>query len=179
MIFKKLNIKDAFLIKPKKNYDLRGSFFRTFCQKELNKHVLDFKINQCNLSYNKKKYTFRGLHYSSSSHRENKILFVVNGSVENHMIDLRKDSNTYLNKIKIKLDSNNNYLIYIPTGCANGFLTLKKDTLVHYYMDNFFNEKKFIYKGIRFNDPLFKIKLKKTPVVISKKDKNLRNFVIK
>ena len=179
MIFKKLNIKDAFLIKPEKNYDLRGAFFRTFCQKEMNKYGLNFKINQCNLSYNKKKYTFRGLHYSSNSHKENKILFVVNGSIENHMIDLRKNSNTYLKKIKLKLDSAKNNLIYVPTGCANGFLTLKKNTLVHYYMDNFFNKKKLIYKGIRYSDPFFKIKTERIPVVISKNDQNLSNFIIK
>ena len=179
MIFKELNIRDAFLIKPKKNYDLRGAFFRTFCEKELNNHGLNFKIRQCNLSYNKKKYTFRGLHYSSDSHKENKILFVVNGSIENHMLDLRKNSNTYLKKIKIKLDSSTNNLIYIPTGCANGFLTLKKDTLIHYYMDNFYNKKNFVYNGIRYNDPFFKIKIEKTPVVISKYDQNLDNFVNK
>lgn len=179
MIFKKLNIKDAFLITPKKNYDLRGAFFRTFCEKEINKNGINFKIRQCNLSYNKKIYTFRGLHYSSNLHRENKIIFVANGSIENHMIDLRKNSKTYLKKIKLKLDSKSNNLIYVPTGCANGFLTLKKDTLVHYYMDNFYNKKKLIYRGIRYNDPYFKFKIKKKPLVISKKDKNLNNFIIK
>ena len=176
MKFKKLYIQDALLIEPKKNYDLRGAFFRTFCEKELKNFGLNFKIKQCNLSFNKKKYTFRGLHYSSILHKENKILQVVNGSIENHMIDLRKNSNTYLKKIKIRLDSNKNNLIYVPTGCANGFLTLTKDTLVHYYMDNYFNHNVSLYKGIRYNDPLFKIKIKKTPVIVSKKDKNLENF---
>jgi|TARA_B100001093_G_C26514101_1_gene878809 dTDP-4-dehydrorhamnose 3,5-epimerase len=178
MKFKKLNIQDAFLIEPNKNYDLRGAFFRTFCEKELNSYGLDFKIKQCNLSYNKKKFTFRGLHYSTISHKENKILLVANGSIENYMIDLRKNSSTYLKKIRINLDSFKNNLIYVPTGCANGFLTLKKDTLIHYYMDNYYNKNKSVYKGIRYNDPLFKIKIKKTPSVISKKDQSLNNFVI-
>jgi dTDP-4-dehydrorhamnose 3,5-epimerase len=179
MIFKKLNIKEAFLIKPEKNHDVRGAFFRTFCEKELKNYGLNFKIRQCNLSFNKKKYTFRGLHYSSNLHRENKILFVVNGSIENHMLDLRKNSHTYLKKIKIKLDSSSNNLIYVPTGCANGFLTLKKDTLVHYYMDNFYNKKKLVYKGIRYNDPFFQLNIKRTPVVISKFDQCLDNFDVK
>ena len=179
MIFKKLNIKDAFLIKPKKNYDVRGAFFRTFCEKELKDYGLNFKIRQCNLSFNKKKYTFRGLHYSSNLHKENKILFVANGSIENHMLDLRKNSNTYLKKIKIKLNSTSNNLIYVPTGCANGFLTLKKNTLVHYYMDNFYSKKKLVYYGIRYNDPSFKLNITKSPVVISKFDQSLDNFDIK
>jgi dTDP-4-dehydrorhamnose 3,5-epimerase len=179
MIFKKLNIKDAFLIKPQKHYDLRGTFFRTFCEKKLNNYGLNFKIKQCNLSYNKKKYTFRGLHYSSNLHKENKILVVVNGSIENHMLDLRKNSRTYLKKIKIKLDSSGNNLIYVPTGCANGFLTLKNNTLVHYYMDNYHNKKKLVYKGIRYNDPFFKIKIQRLPAVISKYDQNLDNFFLK
>ena len=179
MIFRKLNIQDAFLIEPKKNYDLRGAFFRTFCEKELSNLGLNFKVKQCNLSYNKKKYTFRGLHYSTISHKENKILLVANGSIENYMIDLRKNSNTYLKKIKINLDSYKNNLIYVPTGCANGFLTLKENTLVHYYMDNYYNKNNLVYRGIRYNDPLFKIKIKKTPSVISKKDQSHSDFVIK
>ena len=179
MKFRKLNIQDAFLIKPQKKYDLRGAFFRTFCEKELSNNGVNIKIKQCNLSYNKKKYTFRGLHYSTTSHLENKILCVVNGSIENHMIDLRKQSNTYLKKIRVRLDSHKNNLIYIPTGCANGFLTLTKDTLIHYYMDNYFNKKKIAYNGVRYNDPFFKIKFSKAPTVISKNDKNLNNLVIK
>lgn len=179
MIFKKLKIQDSFLIQPKKNYDLRGAFFRTFCEKELNAIGINFKIKQCNLSYNRLKYTFRGLHYSRNSHKENKMLTVVRGCVENHMIDLRENSKTYLKKIKLKLDSDKNNLLYVPTGCANGFLTLKKDTLVHYYMDNYYNKNNSVYLGIRYDDPLFRIKFDKKPLVISKKDQNLKNFVKK
>ena len=177
MIFKKLSIKDAYLIKPVKNYDLRGAFFRTFCEKEINQSFFKFKIKQCNISYNKNKFTFRGLHYSSNIHKENKIIMVANGSIENYMIDLRRNSKTYLKKLKIRLNSKKNYLIYVPTGCANGFLTLEKNTLIHYYMDNFFSKNKFIYKGIRYDDPFFKIKFKNKPNVISKKDQNFKNFV--
>lgn len=179
MKLKKLEIKDALLIEPNKNYDLRGAFFRTFCEKELKNNGLNFKIKQCNLSYNKKRYTFRGLHYSSTSHKENKILCVVNGSIENHMIDLRKNSSTYLKKINIRLDSNKNILIYVPSGCANGFLTLKEDTLIHYYMDNFYSKNILAYKGIRYDDPFFKIKIFKNPKIISKKDQNFKNFIFK
>ena len=177
MIFKKLNIQGAYLIHPEKNLDLRGAFFRTFCENEINKVGINFKIKQCNLSYNKKKYTFRGLHYSSNLHRENKIIFVAEGSIENYMIDLRKNSKTYLKKIKLKIDSKKNNLIFVPTGCANGFLTLEKNTLIHYYMDNFFNKKKLAYKGIRYNDPYFNINIKHRPKEISNNDKNLVNFI--
>ena len=110
---------------------------------------------------------------------ENKMLTVVRGCVENHMIDLRENSKTYLKKIKLKLDSDKNNLLYVPTGCANGFLTLKKDTLVHYYMDNYYNKNNSVYLDIRYDDPLFRIKFDKKPLVISKKDQNLKNFVKK
>jgi len=178
MNFIKLNIQDAILFKPIKNLDLRGFFSRTFCEKELKKIGINFRIRQCNLSFNKKKYTFRGMHCSRDFHKENKILCVVNGSIENHMLDLRKNSKTYLKKIKIKLDSKKNNLIYVPTGCANGFLTLKDNTLIHYYMDNFFSKKKNSYYGVRYDDPFFKIKLKSKPNVISKKDEFLKNLNI-
>ena len=104
MIFKKLSIKDSYLIKPVKNYDLRGAFFRTFCEKEINQSFFKFKIKQCNISYNKNKFTFRGLHYSSNIHKENKIIMVANGSIENYMIDLRRNSKKYLKKLKIRLN---------------------------------------------------------------------------
>lgn len=174
MIFKKLDINGAYLIKPNKKYDNRGCFFRTFCSKTFYKKKIKFEIKQCNLSFNKKKYTFRGLHYSLDSHKENKILSVVRGSIENHMIDLRKKSKTFLKKIKLKINSNSNYLIVVPTGCANGFLTLEDNTLVNYYMDNFFS-KKNVYRGIRYNDPFFGLKLEKSPRVLSKKDSNIKN----
>jgi len=178
MNYSKLKIQDAILFAPKKNFDSRGFFSRTFCEKEIKKVGINFKIKQCNLSFNKKKHTFRGMHYSHNFHKENKILCVVNGSIENYMIDLRRNSRTYLKKIKVVIDSKKNNLIYVPTGCANGFLTLKDNTLVHYYMDNFFSKKINSYYGIRYDDPFFKIKLKSKPVVISQKDKSFKNFFI-
>ena len=107
-----------------------------------------------------------------------KILCVVNGKIENHIIDLRKNSKTFLKKIKVILYSKNNNLIHIPSGCANGFLTLENDTLVHYYMDNFFSKNSKVYKGFRFDDPLFKIKYRKQPLIISKKDKKYKNITL-
>lgn len=179
MFFIKLKIADAYLIKPEKKFDLRGFFSRLYCKNIMKKKKINFNIKQCNLSFNKKLFTFRGLHFSSDIHKENKIIFVAHGAIENHMIDLRKKSKTYLKKIRLKLDSKKNHLLFIPTGCANGFLTLKENTLVHYYMDNFFSKKKKIYGGIRYNDPFFKIKMYHEPQVLTKKDKNFINFIKK
>ncbi|MAV64114.1 MAG: dTDP-4-keto-6-deoxy-D-glucose epimerase [Pelagibacteraceae bacterium TMED124] len=178
MKFKSLNISGVYKIIPKKLKDTRGFFLRNICEKILKKNKINFNVKQCNLSFNKKKFTFRGFHYSTNKHQENKILCVVNGKIENHIIDLRKNSKTFLKKTKVILDSKNNNLIYIPSGCANGFLTLENDTLVHYYMDNFFSENSKVYKGFRFDDPLFTIKFRKQPLIISKKDKEYKNITL-
>ena len=176
MKFFELAIDNCFLIKPEKKKDVRGSFFRVFCQKELEKKKIYFKIKQTNISYNKKKFTFRGFHYSSVKFIENKIINVVSGKIENHIIDLRKNSKTFLKKVKLNLDAEKNDILYIPSGCANGFLTLRNNTMVHYYMDNYFTKKK-VYKGFSYDDPFFSIKLFKKPAIVSKKDKNFKAYV--
>lgn len=176
MKFKNLVIQDCFLIEPKKNNDDRGSFFRIFCAKEFKKKKILFNIKQTNISYNKKKFTFRGFHYSLPRFVENKIITVVSGKIENHVIDLRKNSKTYLKKIKVNLDSKKNNVLFVPSGCANGFLTLKDNTLVHYYMDNFYSKNKKNYQGFAYNDSFFSVTLSKKPKIISKRDKNFKSF---
>ena len=108
MIIKKTYIKDCFLFFPEKNIDNRGSFHRSFCEKTLKKKKINFKIKQCNISINRKKFTLRGFHYQSKPYKESKIISLNNGSILNVTIDLRKNSKTFLKVIKNKLSSKNN-----------------------------------------------------------------------
>ena len=180
MKIKLTSIKGCFIFLPKKNYDQRGSFHRSFCKDILKKKKINFGIKQCNVSTNEKMFTLRGFHYQSAPGKESKIISVNNGSIFNVTIDLRKSSKTFLKVTKNKLSSKKNQLILIPAGCANAFLTLNKKTIVHYYMSEVFErQNKKNYKGFRFDDPFFKIKWPFKPKVLSLKDKNLKNFQLK
>ena len=178
MIFTKTNINNCIKIIPEKKFDIRGSFHRSFCKKQLAKKKIKFNIKQCNISINKKKYTLRGFHYQKKPYTENKILTLISGSIYNITIDLRKNSKTYLNKYTTKMNSKKNDAVFVPAGCANAFLTLEKNTIIHYYMDSYFeNNIKNNYCGFRYDDKFFDIKWPHKPLSISAKDNSYKTFL--
>ena len=180
MEIRNTNINDCFVIVPKKNYDTRGSFHRSYCENILKKKKINFKLKQCNISINLKKGTMRGFHYQSKPYTENKIISVISGSIYNVVIDLRKDSKTFLKKFVYKLKVETNELLLIPAGCANAFLTTSNNTIIHYYMSNIFEkENKNKYKGFQFNDSFFDIKWPIKVMNLSKKDKSYKLFNLK
>jgi dTDP-4-dehydrorhamnose 3,5-epimerase len=175
MKFTEQKIKGVWLIEPESHVDERGLFRRHFCQKEYSEHGLDIKVAQANISENKKAYTLRGFHYQPASSKENKSLSCVKGAIYDIVVDLRPKSTSYLKWIPFKLDEENRKSLYVPAGCANAFLTLKDNSVVHYYHSDFFNPKN-TDRGFRYDDPSFKFKWPRKPLVISDKDKNLPNF---
>jgi len=176
MIIKKTNIENCYKLIPIKKKDKRGSFHRSFCEKILKKKI-NFKIKQCNISINKIKGTLRGFHYQAKPFKESKIITVVSGSIYNVTIDLRKKSKSFLSKNVIELSSNNNNLLLIPAGCANAFLTTSKNAIIHYYMNQFYEDQNIgKYKGFKYDDKFFNIKWPIKPRVISAKDKLYQKF---
>ena len=75
----------------------------------------------------------------------------------------------------LEISANKKESIYVPAGCANAFLTMDDNTIVHYYMGDSFS--KNTYKGIRYNDPMFSVKWPCEPKVISDKDLNFSDFI--
>ena len=176
MKFKTCVIKDVFIIEQSPFYDIRGSFRRHLCLNELNKMDINFKVSQANISVNSKKGTLRGFHYALEKTKEHKILTCISGSAWNVTIDLRKTSPTYLKVFETKLLAKNFSCIYIPSGCANAFLTLESNTNFHYYMNTFYDNEKVL--GFRFDDPIFNINWPIKPLVISENDKVLPHLKI-
>ena len=170
MKIKKTKFRNTFIIHHKKNFDKRGFFMRSFCDKELKKFGTNFKIRQTNLSFNKKNLTLRGFHYQRPPYSEDKIISCLKGKILLVLIDLNKKSPTYLKHIKIILSENLNKSVFVSKKCATAFLTLKTDTLVSYYMSTYYKKNKGY--GINYNDPKLKIKWIKKPKVISKRDEN-------
>ena len=175
MIFNQQQIADVFLIEPQSHSDERGLFRRHYCEKELKENGIDFTVKQANVSENSKKHTMRGFHYQEAPSKESKIISCISGSVFNVIIDLRKNSPSFLKWQAFNISSDSRQSLYIPVGCANAFLTLENNTLIHYYMNDFFTTESL---GFRYNDPLFSINWPEKPNCISNKDNNYPDLII-
>lgn len=171
MKIKNYKIHNFYFIKLEPYSDNRGKFLRNYCLKEIEKKY-SFKIKQCNLSINKKKGTLRGFHFQKSPSKESKIINIISGSIFNVVVDLRKKSPTYMKIISFKISSKQNKSFLVPEGCANAFLTLEDNTVIQYFMSDYF--KKDSYSGFNYNDPSLNIKWPFKPKIISYRDKNLK-----
>jgi dTDP-4-dehydrorhamnose 3,5-epimerase len=167
MIFEQQNLNGVFLIKAKSYHDDRGLFRRHYCENELKENGIDFSVKQGNISENTKKLTMRGFHYQNLPSKESKIISCVTGSVYNVIIDMRRDSPTFLEWQEFSLSADGRESLYIPVGCANAFLTLEDHTRIHYYMNDFFSTDSL---GFKYNDPAFSIPWPSAPQHISGKD---------
>ena len=174
MIFTETKIRGAFIIEPELLTDFRGFFMRSFCKEEFEKHGLETSIVQCNISYNEKKGTLRGLHYQSPPYEEVKIVSCTKGAVYDVILDLRKNSKTYCQWVSIELTDVNYKMLYVPKGCAHGFQTLKDDTVVYYQMTEFFHPE--CANGVRWDDPAFGIHWPLGVKIISDRDERFPEY---
>lgn len=168
MKFSKTSINDAFMIIPEPYTDDRGVFRRHFCFSEFEKNGIPNKVEQANISENLYPFTLRGFHYQKSPHQEGKTLSCIKGKIFDVIIDLRNNSSTYMRWESFELSDENKNSIFIPPGCANAFLTLSSDCLIHYYCSKSYEPNSEL--GVRFNDPSFNIIWPHKPEVISEKD---------
>jgi dTDP-4-dehydrorhamnose 3,5-epimerase len=176
MIFKETKLKGAFIIEPEVHFDSRGFFARTFCQREFIQHGLNPMVVQCNVSFNKKRGTLRGMHHQIAPHQEVKIVRCTAGAIYDVIIDLRPDSVTFKNWLGVELTAENRKMVYIPEGFSHGFMTLKDDTEVFYQMSQFYAPESGF--GIRWNDPFFGVIWPDEVAVISDRDMNYPDFLI-
>ena len=160
------------LLKPHKFHDDRGFFSEIYSSKELEKIGIDTKFVQENFSLSKSKNVFRGLHFQKTPHEQAKLIRVLYGSILDIVVDLRKDSNSFLSHKTFKLSKDNFTQIYIPKGFAHGFLTLSSKTEISYKTSDFYYPE--LERSISWEDKSLKIKLpvKKTDLIISDKDKS-------
>ena len=174
MKFLNTKIKDLKIIKLDPFIDNRGYLKRVFCENQIKKNKLSFKINQTNISFNKKAKTLRGFHYQQKPFEEKKIISCISGSIHNIVIDLRKNSKTFLKWQSFEITEKNQLSLLLPPMCANAFLTLKHNTTVLYFHSNYHNPK--YSKTFNYEDPSFSFDWPYKPVVISKKDKQSKFF---
>lgn len=175
MVFQETNLKGVYIIEPERIQDERGFFARTWCKQEFQKCGINPKLVQCNISFNRKKGTLRGMHYQAAPCEEAKLVRCTTGAICDVIIDLRPDSETFKQWVAVELTAENRMMLYIPEGFAHGFLTLKDSTEVFYQMSEYFAPE--YARGVRWNDPAFRINWPEKVVVISEKDKQYEDFV--
>jgi dTDP-4-dehydrorhamnose 3,5-epimerase len=90
------------------------------------------------------------------------------------IIDLRPDSATFLRHVGAVLSDDNHRAIYVPEGCAHGFLTLAGNSEVVYEMAQFYEPT--AGRGVRWNDPAFGIAWPEPVVMISERDRTYPDF---
>ena len=156
------------MIELEKHEDERGFFARSWCAREFAAQGLDQHLVQCNVSFNKLKGTLRGLHYQTPPHAEVKLVRCTKGSLFDVIVDLRKDSPTYLNWFGVGLSGRNHRMLYVPKLFAHGFQTVEDDTEIFYQMSEFYEPA--AAKGIRWSDPRLAISWPLANRIISTKD---------
>jgi dTDP-4-dehydrorhamnose 3,5-epimerase len=169
VIFEEIKLKGAYIIEPARLEDERGFFARTFCQKEFEAYNLNPKLVQCSISYNRRKGTFRGMHYQIMPMAEAKLVRCTRGAIYDVIVDLRQGSLTYCQWEAVELNAENRKMIYIPEGFAHGFQTLEDDTEVFYQMSEFYAPEYAC--GVRWDDPAFGIVFPLKNMIVSEKDK--------
>ncbi|HLO13704.1 MAG TPA: dTDP-4-dehydrorhamnose 3,5-epimerase [Anaerolineales bacterium] len=168
MIFTETRLKGAFTIDLEPRTDERGFFARAWCEDEFKKHGLNPRLVQCNISFNKKQGTLRGMHYQAEPYPEAKLVRCMMGAVYDVIIDLRPDSATFKQWISVELTAENRTAIYIPEGLAHGFQTLVDNTELFYQMSEFYHPE--CVRGVRWDDPVFGIKWPIKDMILSKRD---------
>lgn len=166
-------LKDCFILEPKVFDDNRGFFFESFNKKTLEKELntlSDFVQDNHSVSM---KGALRGLHFQKGHKAQAKLVRVVYGDVIDVVVDLRKDSPTFLNHFKMKLTAESRRMLFIPKGMAHGFLALKDNTVFLYKCDSYYH--KDSESGILYSDPDLNIDWGFQPheLILSDKDREL------
>lgn len=174
MKFRELDIAGAWLIEPELFSDERGVFRRHFCSEEFANHDIETSVMQGNVSENPHLYTLRGFHYQLAPHAEGKTISCFSGALYDIIVDLRPESKSFLQWVAVTINAKDRFSLYIPPGCANAYLTVAPETIVHYYMSEKYTSGS--YRGFCYKDPSFNFKWPAEPRVISERDSNLPNL---
>jgi dTDP-4-dehydrorhamnose 3,5-epimerase len=157
--------------------DERGWFARSFDAEEFRARGLNPSIAQCNVSFNERRDTLRGMHYQVEPHGESKLVRCVSGAIFDVGVDLRPDSPTYCRWHGVELSTENRRALYLPAGLAHGFQTLAEGAEVLYQMGHPYMPD--AARGVRWDDPGFGIQWPEPRAqrTISDKDRAYPDFL--
>ena len=173
MNYEKTKIEGVIVITPNIFGDDRGHFFEPFNKKKFDENIGEFNFVQDNQSLSSKG-VLRGLHFQNPPFEQGKLVRVIKGSVADVIVDIRKDSSTYGQSLKVILSESNFKMLWIPPGFAHGFETLEDNTIFAYKVTNYYNKES--EDCILWNDPTLKINWESKKPIISNKDKIANKF---
>jgi len=168
MIFTELALAGAYRIDMERIEDDRGFFARSFCAEEFAAHGLSAHLPQCNISFNSRRATLRGLHYQCDPHAEDKLIRCTAGAVFDVMVDLRVNSDSRGRWLGVELTADNRRALWVPKGFAHGFITLTDASEVLYMMTVPYAPGSA--RGVRWNDPAIAIDWPLEPKYMSARD---------
>lgn len=169
-----LVVDGAFALDLVRQEDERGFFARSYCPEELATAGVEFRAAQANISFNGKLGTLRGMHLTNPRVGETKIVRATRGRAFDVVLDLRPESPTFLKWAGVEISARNARALYVPDGCAHGFVTLEDDTELHYLMGAAYTPG--VAAGVRFDDPAFKIRWPVAPRVMSERDRSYPDY---
>ena len=169
MSFNPTDIPGLLIFEPKVFEDSRGYFFESYNEKSFQQEGINIKWiqdNQSSSSYG----VIRGLHYQLNPHAQTKLIRVLQGTILDVAVDIRKGSPTFGRSFSVELSGSNNKQLFIPMGFAHGFSVLSEKAVVLYKCDAFYNKES--EGGICYNDPVLSIdwKIPADKAIISEKD---------
>jgi dTDP-4-dehydrorhamnose 3,5-epimerase len=174
MIFTETDIHGVWVVEPERYEDERGFFARTWDPDEFAAHGLNPHLAQCSISFNARGATLRGLHFQVAPHEEAKLVRCTAGAMFDVALDLRTTSPTFRSWFGTTLSGENRRALYVPEGCAHGFLTLADATEVHYQISAPHDPDAAC--GVRWDDPAFGIEWPGEVDVISERDRTYADF---
>ncbi len=170
MKFTPTPVDGAYVLDVNRIGDERGYFGRLWCENEMREQGLVSQIRQSNIGFSPQAGTLRGLHYQKAPHEEVKIVRCTRGSVFDVVVDVRAQSPTFRSWFGIELNPDNASMLYVPEGCATGYLTLEDNSEIYYNTSAFYAPD--AATGVRYDDPAFQIDWPREITVLSDNDKN-------
>jgi len=156
------------VVEPELLEDERGFFARMFDTAQFAELGLDCAVAETSVGFNRRRWTLRGLHFQRAPHEEAKLVRCTRGAAYDVVVDLRRASATHLRWEAFELTAENRLAVYMPGGCAHGYLTLVDETEVMYQISQPYHPD--AAAGVRWNDPLLEIDWPGEPRVISPRD---------
>lgn len=156
--------------------DDRGFFARTFCRQEFIDAGLEPLVEQCNMSFNYKAGTLRGMHMQIDPAPEAKLVRCTRGAIIDQIVDMRPDSPTRLQHVSVELTADNRKALYVPPYFAHGYQTLTDDAEVTYQVSHAYTPG--TERGLRFDDPALGLSWPVPVTVISDKDRSWDDLAV-
>ncbi|MBV9580442.1 MAG: dTDP-4-dehydrorhamnose 3,5-epimerase [Chloroflexi bacterium] len=175
MRFQETKIAGVVLITPDRFDDERGYFARTWGLDDFEAQGLTTRVVSRNVSYNRENGTLRGMHFQHPPYSEVKVVACLIGSVFDVAVDLRPDSPTFGEWYGAELTQGNGAILYVPEGCAHGYLSLVADSTVEYLISEFYHPE--AAGGLRWDDPFCKIQWPAEPKFMNDRDRTWPDFI--